>query len=229
LISSAVSDSIPTLERPNIDAAAMALGLEIPGTFARPVESSPDLPSFRVEILTLIDVIKMLAALHANSVDTIIASTDNMIAFSQVCSAVEHRLLSVRTRETQANALAYEAVRIAELMCMTYLFRKMNQTAAINLNLHKRFRAAINGLENWSTVVTDEETMRLLLWALSVASLTALDPAWFVDPIRWGILILEIGNLDELRNFLGFFVWTSRMTVRFRKVSEQLWPVHKAH
>lgn len=181
-----------------MDAAATILGLEIPETFDRPIKCSIALPSFRVEIFTLISSIDKLAALHTDSINTLVASTENMIAFSQVCSGVEHRLLSVRIRkgsdsDSDPDAFVYEAARITGLMCMTYLFRKMDRISAIFMNLHRRLRATIDDLESSSTSIMDQDTMRLFLWVVSVGSLTALGQAWFARRIQRSVLTLTSG------------------------------------
>ena len=229
MISAAVFDTLPILERPNVDAAATILGVEIPNTFAKPIESSLSLPAFRIEILTLIPFINKLAAVHADSPNNLTASTDNMIAFSKICSAVEHRLLSVRTYDTHPDALVCEATRIAELMCMTYLFRNMTRTASINVGLHRRLGTTVDAIETWSIATINVDTTRLLLWAISIGSLTALESAWFVRQIKRGIRILEVSNLDELNSCLSRFVWTSSMALDFVRVWEHLWPSHDTH
>lgn len=154
-----------------------------------------------------------------------------MIAFTQICFSVEHRLLSVRLHKSSnmdPDYSVYEVVRIAGLICMTYLFRKMNLTSAIFVNLHKRLRATMDDLENASAIIMDEDTMRLLLWAVSVASLTALDQVWFTTRIRWYMLALDIKNVDELSDCLACFVWSSRMALDYVKVWEKVeWPLEE--
>lgn len=204
---------------------AAILDLDIGDTFARPASSSLGLASFRTEVFTLILFTSKLAALHADSIDFLLSSTVNMIAFTQLCSGVEHRLLSIRLAQhcrRNAEALAYEAGRIAGVMCMTYLFRGMNRTAAIFVNLHRRLCETIEDLESLSVVIVDLDAMRLLLWAVAVGSLTALDLAWFSRRIRKGIATLEIMTLEELSSCLSCFVWTSRMSLDFLQVWEQI-------
>jgi TctA family transporter len=222
-----VSDTVPVLEPPDLYPAASILDLEVPTTFAKPAVLKPTLSSFRTEILTLITFINTLATLHTSSLPGLTSSAETMIAFSKLCSATEHRILSVRldkpfkTDRQHYDTFVYEAARIAALMCMTYLFRQMTPRSAIFVNLQQRLRSTVTELESmiWNM---NEESLKLLLWAVCVGSLTTMEDEWYVKRIERGMIMLQIRGLAELSEFFGCFVWKERMAANFMKVWQEI-------
>jgi hypothetical protein len=191
----------------------------------------------------MLELIRFLAgpvSLHSSSRATLTTSTATMVSFSQVCSALEHRLLTLRVAGwdrpspsspssqpslRDPDAFIFDAARIAALMCMTHFFRQMALRAVLFTTLRRSFRENIESLEALGDageglrVGVDvgvgtgvgELSMRLLLWACCVGGVTALDQHWFALRVHRCMDSLEIEGWGELERCLMEYVWAPKM------------------
>ncbi|KAF4634145.1 hypothetical protein G7Y89_g3961 [Cudoniella acicularis] len=218
-ISAIISASEPFLDCPSPKTAPPFLQSDIGNTLTlvKPSNTNLDLSLFGAEIHSLINRISKLASLHSNSYNELTSITTAMIAFNQYCSAVEHRLLSIKISVLEhaspqnPDIFIYEAARFAGLMCMTYLFRQMMPQGEVFTSLQMSLRNCLVSLEDLELAATDESSTQLLLWACCVGGLTSVDQDWFVERIYHCMSRLSFGNWEELELCLMQYVWTPRM------------------
>lgn len=218
MISATVSASQPILECPVANTTPITvLDPDISFFLSRPLDDKMGLAVFRSEIKGLIGLIARLNTLYSEEYDTLTSESTSMIAFIQLCSAVEHRLLSVKLPRYEnstvrdPDVLIYDISRLALLMCMNFLFRKMSPQAVIFSSLQKRLRNNIMSLESIDESIADEGSLRSLLWAICIGGLTSADHPWFAIRIHRCMSSLKLQNWDELRLCLLDHVWVPRL------------------
>jgi hypothetical protein len=230
LISVAISGSQPLIERPNIgsDMSVVFKDIEELWIPTKRWHSTSDLESIRPRILALIELTSRLANLYRTSHDALIEVTGNMMTFTQLCCAIEHHLLSINLLPTAAgiNSLdplifINEAARNSALLCSAYLFKNMNLDSTLFKKLQFGLRRSITSLDALRATTIEKASEILLLWAICVGVTTTCDPEWYATHLYRCILNLEIQSLDELRMYLGEYVWEGKMCIENFIISRQ--------
>jgi hypothetical protein len=230
LIAATVSTSQPLFEPPKLETTEPILfeDLGCLRTVSRSSNTELDLASFRAEIREIISLIAQLVSLRASSYGKLTASTASMIAFSQHCFAVEHRLLSIRVSRQEnvpchdPDIFIYEASRIAALTCVTYHFWQMVPGGETFTSLKRSFRHYFTSVEDLSeTTVIGEASVRIILWACCVGGITSVDQAWFALRIHHYMSRLNIRGWEELKICLMDYVWDPKISDYFFAT---MWP-----
>jgi hypothetical protein len=215
VISSTIAFSKPKLDCPKVSGTHLDMLLTVTSSPTRPLEEM-DTALLYYEIFSLVRSISELATNFLEHSNIFTSSTAIIIQCTQVISAIEHRLLSLRvtcsSEQPSDLAVLYviEMVRIAALISTTYYFRSMKITSATISSLQKRLVAATTAFEFVSHDFYEESSMKLLLWACWLGGLTAKDQDWFAIRIHGYMQSMKLYGWRDLECFLDGFVLAPR-------------------
>jgi len=214
LLSATISNSKPILEYPSISQSVLtALGL--PLTLTSPLNTTLNLNSFTIEILSTIKIISQLVYILSQPVIYPFTSLDDIILLNQICCVIEHRLLSAevyRTEDSESYTSVYELARIAALTAANHNFRTFSRGTTLFRSLHETLKQQMMVFESQTNPLLDEFSLRLLLWTCwwgGMASST--DSEFFALRIRRCSRLLGYTTLENLEFCLKSFLWTSEM------------------
>jgi hypothetical protein len=182
------------------------------GIITTPYLEDPDLASLHFEIYTLIQSISKLASRFLERNNTLTSSIAVIMYYTQVLSAIEHRILSLEIPYSSGppidNVVQYsiEMSKIAALISTTYYFRNMRITSATITSLQRRLVTIAQTLESIPHDTLEEDSLKLILWACWMGGLTARDQEWFAVRMHGYMTWLKLRSWEELKYFLERFV-----------------------
>ena len=214
VISSTITFSKPRMDLPAVPEGHLDFPFNIPRCQIISLQEL-DIASLAIEMHTLIQSISELAS-HFLEHYSLVSSTAVVIYYTQVISAIEHRLLSfqIQYSSTQPADIAVlyviEMSRIAALISTTYYFRGISITSATISSLQKRLISTSSTLESIHHDFLDESSLKLPLWACWLGGLTANDQEWFAARIQGYMTWLQLRSQEELESFLEGYILAPR-------------------
>ena len=155
-------------------------------------------------------------------------SVMEMVSFSKMRSAVEHRLLSLPKKFQTVDGKVrldydYQACRTAILIFTNHVFRTFDPKVAILKILKKRLMGLIQCKEDTAEVTDDSSTAGRMLWILCLGGLLSLDHderTWFASRIAKGSLEMRVTSWTEMQEHLMKYLWVPRL---YNKECRLLW------
>jgi len=231
LISSAVAVTKPSLECPIPDYDASNFPQELQ-TIVSPSIAPVNPTSFCTDIRSLMGAAAKLATLDSALFTSITSTTSGVISLSQLCSALEHRLLSLQlVHPTQLSQrtisiLVHDACRIAILISMTYHFRDFKPHSATFRSLRAQLIGIIEKIGSLDEGLLDEGLRQMLLWACWMGGMASTAHDWFPSRIQFYMQKLHYTCWEELEGCMVKFIWTLKM---HDSQSLELWRAVQAH
>ena len=173
-----------------------------------------------------------LATLDSALFANITSTSSGIISFSQFCSALEHRLLSlqlphpVQPSQRMIPVLVHDACRIATLISMTYHFRDFKPHSATFRSLRTQLIGIIEKIERLDEGLLDEGLRQMLLWACWMGGMASTAHDWFPGRIQFYMQKLHYTCWEELEGCMVKFIWTLKM---HDSQSLELWRAVQAH
>jgi hypothetical protein len=181
--------------------------------------TSLSMEAFRNEIKLLMRTIRQLDLMQISLAGTK-ADPTAIVSFSQLCSAVDHRLLSIHISECgnisplTLECLICEVSRIATLAASFYYhLPRLNRPP---LTLQKQQKKNISDLEALGNeFAMNCDATKMLLWACWLAALpVSEEQEWFIERIHFYMTRLRLTAWNEMEGCFELFVWTNAMRNR---------------
>jgi hypothetical protein len=215
IISATITFSKPRLDLPKVPSSITETYMS-PVPTAYPSFPELDTASVGFEVYTLVKSISQQAFRFVEHPHSLTSSIPIIIFYTQILSAIEHRLLSIDIPFSLASPPelpslhVLEISRIAALISTTYYFRNLTINSAAISSLRKHLVATISTLESTQHDFLDRDSLKLLLWACWIGGLTAKDQEWFAIRIHRYMTWLELPSWEELESSLQGFILTPR-------------------
>ncbi|KAH7386426.1 fungal-specific transcription factor domain-containing protein [Cadophora sp. MPI-SDFR-AT-0126] len=217
ILSATITLSKPNLEAPIFDDPSDQLFPSLLNN--NQYTSSAD---FGKGIFALLHSMSNLAALRDELSTTPGAATPAEIrSYTKARTAIEHGLLSIKFVPTSPDSalanelqlLVYESVRIAALICATYLFRDFAVQSTVQTALRIRLFERLTMSENCRQKDMTWSFAEILLWLYYIGGMVAKsgDRAWYSQRISKTMVLLGLESWAEVEDCLGRCLWTERM------------------
>jgi hypothetical protein len=215
LIGATILNCQPRLEAPDLTSNPLTSRLPV-DLFQRPIEMDEP-KSFADELVRCMHTMACLASLQTELLSNPELSMTSVISLTQLSSALEHRLLRSQPPPllyTSAVLLLYEASRLAQLMCISCIFRDFGASTATLRSLSHRLRQTLISLEPLIQNVTQLSEKRMLAWIVCVGGIASLDQDWYASRLARIMSELRVLSNEEWQALLSDFVWSPRMNNR---------------
>lgn len=226
LINAIISGSLPSLEAPDIRLNEHLS--QLPGYTLHLLTSPPTSTSFRGAIDSTMQVIPELTRVQSSLSNDASTSMTSILAFMQICSAVEHYLVSLQPPDSAS--LLDQITRITLLLCMSTTLHSLLPFSTIVRSLQYRLKALLIQLEDSSKPLLYTWQQKKLLWILCVGGMTALPHRqnWYCVRIAALLGTLQIGDIQAAIACLEKYVWSSRMDgLAWRALWDKAWALRE--
>ena len=201
-------------------------------TIMSPSIAFTNLDTFCTDIRNLMCAASKLATLDSALFSSITSTSSGIISFSQLCSALEHRLLSlemlhsIHPPQQMMTVLVHDACRIATLIFMTYQFRNFKPRSATFRSLRSQLIRTIENIEGLDQGLLDKGLQQMLLWACWMGGMASTAHDWFPSRIQFYMHKLRCTCWEEIEDCMVNFIWTTKM---HDSQSLELWRAVQAH
>lgn len=215
LIGATILDCQPRLEAP--DLASNPLTCRLPADLHQPPMNIDDEKSFVAELFRCMRIMARLESLQTELLSNPELSMSSVNLLTQLSSAVQHRLLQSQPPPhlcPSAVLWIYKAFRLAQLVCISCIFRGFGASSATLRSLSHRLGQTLISLEPLVRDLTQLSEKRMLAWIVCVGGMASLDQHWYASRLAQLMSQLKILGDEEWEVLLSDFVWSPRMKTR---------------